>query len=92
MHLKYRNSALHNGHEAYFHSDILFSAKLSNAIQAWRQEISCGRNYYASQAAHSLKSTRKRAPNLSQWQRLFFVFLTSMINPKRLFNISRLTG
>ncbi len=27
---------------------------------------------------------RKRAPNLNQWQRLLFAFLTTIINPKRL--------
>jgi putative transposase len=32
----------------------------------------------------TLSRRRKRAPNLSQWNRLFFAFLTAIINPKRL--------
>jgi len=35
-----------------------------------------------------LNRRRKRAPNLSQWQRLFFAFLTAIIKPSRLLKIS----
>ena len=36
----------------------------------------------------TLSRRRKRAPNLSQWQRLFFAFLATIINPKRLCKIA----
>ena len=35
-----------------------------------------------------LSRRRKRAPNLNPWQRLFFAFITMIINPKRLLKIS----
>jgi len=36
----------------------------------------------------TLNRRRKRAPNLSKWERLIFSFLTAIINPKRLFKIA----
>src|SRR5471030_2547642 len=36
----------------------------------------------------TLNRRRKRAPNLSKWERLIFAFLAAIINPKRLFKIA----
>jgi len=86
--LKYQNSALYDAHEANFHFDILFSTSLSDASQAWRQKSLAAENIMLRKQLIILNRHRKRAPNLSQWQRLFFAFLTAIINPKRIYKIS----